>query len=258
MLGRAAEIIARRLPFDRAMRLIALLFAEQGFGAGAHVETSGEANVFSLIASPAPLLVDVGGHAGAYSEAFLSRFPNGSALLVEPSQAHLALARERLAGRKVDFLGVALSDSEGEADLYKDKAVSGLASLTRRRLSHHGIDMALTERVQCRTLDGIVAERSIAHIDLLKIDVEGHELAVLHGGAKTIDAGVVDRIQFEFGGCNLDTRTTLQDFFYFFQTAGFVLHVVGPRALNPIREYNELYEHYRTTNFLAIRTPRSA
>lgn len=40
--------------------------------------------------------------------------------------------------------------------------------------------------VKTKTLDTLIAENSITDIGLLKIDVEGHEMEVIQGGAKTI------------------------------------------------------------------------
>ena len=53
-------------------------------------------------------------------------------------------------------------------------------------------------------------------IDIMKLDVEGHELDVLEGSRKTINS--IKLIQFEFGGCNIDSKTFFQDFYYFLKT----------------------------------------
>ena len=50
-------------------------------------------------------------------------------------------------------------------------------------------------------------------IDFFKIDVEGHEMDVLKGIGDKISN--IKLIQFEFGGCNIDTRCFFQDFWYF-------------------------------------------
>jgi hypothetical protein len=102
-------------------------------------------------------------------------------------------------------------------------------------------------------LDLCFAICGLAHsIDLLKIDVEGHELSVLRGATKTMERGLIKVVQFEFGGCNLDTRTNLQDFFYFFKEFKFVIGLVQPAGrIQLLEQYDEFYEQYRTTNFVA-------
>lgn len=246
------EKIARKLPWSIAWRATRMLLRSQGIGAGADVAVSGEQAVFDLVPGPRPVLFDVGGHVGEYSDAFLKRFPGGEVVLFEPSASHMSEARARL-GDNVDYLQVAVSDREGSATLYKDADISGLASLTRRDLGHRDVVMNLTETVQCRTLDSIVAERGIGRIDLLKIDVEGHELDVLRGAAETFASGKIGVVQFEFGGCNLDTRTTLKDFFALFERLGFALHLVRPAGdLARLGRYDEALEQYQTTNYVAV------
>jgi hypothetical protein len=92
---------------------------------------------------------------------------------------------------------------------------SGLASLTKRRLAHFGVEMDLSEKVKISTIDDHCSDRGIAHIDLLKLDVEGHELDVLNGGSEMFRKSAIHRITFEFVCCNIATRTFFQDFLFF-------------------------------------------
>jgi FkbM family methyltransferase len=250
-VGRILEPVARKLPFETAMRVVNLLLRSQGIGSGDAVSTSGEERVFDLISSKAPVLFDVGGHAGEYSKMFLKRFPLGTSMLFEPSAVHMEIAEQALPDR-VRFFRVALNSAAGTASLYKDKSVSGMASLTKRDLDYRNIKMDVVETVACRTLDSVVDETGIERIDLLKIDVEGHELDVLKGAEKAFAENRIGLVQFEFGGCNLDTRTTMADFFRFFQARGYVLHIVRPAGdVVALPKYHEAYEQYQTSNYLA-------
>lgn len=105
------------------------------------------------------------------------------------------------------------------------------------------------------TLDAWCARSGVVP-DLLKIDVEGHELDVLAGASDVLHS--VSVVQFEFGGCNIDTRTYFQDFFYFFTRAGFNLFRLGPKGLDRIAAYSEAEESFQTTNYFAVRAPRSS
>jgi hypothetical protein len=142
--------------------------------------------------------------------------------------------------------------------LYKHADISGLASLTRRRLDHFNIAMDKVEMVQLQTVDEVMAQHKLETIDLLKIDVEGHELDVLKGATQGLRGNRIGVVQFEFGGCNLDTRTTLQDFYYFFKPFGFQIGLVQPAGrVQWLPRYDEFFEHYRTTNFLAASHDRA-
>ena len=87
-------------------------------------------------------------------------------------------------------------------------------------------------------------------LDYVKIDVEGHELDVLEGFGDLIKN--VRLIQFEFGGCNIDTRTFFQDFWYYFTEKDFLIFRVTPRGPLLIKNYTEKDEFFLTTNYIAL------
>ena len=88
------------------------------------------------------------------------------------------------------------------------------------------------------------------YIDFLKIDVEGHEMNVLQGIGSKISH--IKLIQFEFGGCNIDSRIFFQDFWYFFSTNNFKIFRISPFGLIELNQYKEIYESFSTTNFLCL------
>lgn len=173
----------------------------------------------------------------------------------EPSAFTFAKLSQTHANNPVIRLNnCALSNREEEAILYSDGDGSGLASLTKRRLDHFAIDFNKQENITLTTLDTYAMTHNIEHIHLLKLDVEGHELDVLHGGLELFDQEKIDMVTFEFGGCNIDTRTFFQDFWYFFTEKNFLIFRILPRGkLLPITSYKETYEQFITTNYLAIR-----
>jgi FkbM family methyltransferase len=241
------------LSFEAAMTISKQVLEAQGFGAGGTMQSSGELGVFKLVAAEAPMLFDVGGHIGEYTEKFLERFPQGRSYVFEPSGSHLALLRQRLGDRpEVRIFPLGLGAEAGQATLYKDREISGLASLSQRRLDYLNIKMEQTETVSISTVDRIVEETGLTSIELLKIDVEGHELFVLRGAAKAMERGIIKLVQFEFGGTDLDTHTNLQDFYYFFKTFNFIIGLIQPSTcIRLLDQYDEFYEQYRTTNFIA-------
>lgn len=148
----------------------------------------------------------------------------------------------------VSVLPLALGRVAGSAQLWADQEGSGLSSLTQRRLDHFGVDFSISERVVVETLDEWSRGAGVRP-DLIKLDVQGHELDVLLSGIETVSQTSV--VQFEFGGCNIDTRTYFQDFFYFFKELDFALFRLGPRGLIPITYYREADEAFATSNFFA-------
>ena len=137
--------------------------------------------------------------------------------------------------------------------LYFDKTGSELASLTKRKMDQFGIDFNKSEKVKVTTIDQYCLENTINHIQLLKIDIEGHELDALIGARKMFDKKAIDIVSFEFGGCNVDSRTFFQDFWYFFSEINMkIFRIVPSGYLYPIDSYKQTYEQFKTTNFIAI------
>jgi hypothetical protein len=62
-------------------------------------------------------------------------------------------------------------------------------------------------------------ENNVMTIDFVKIDTEGYELNVLQGFENYL--AQVQIIQFEYGGCNLDSNTKLIDIIKYLEKYGF-------------------------------------
>ena len=95
----------------------------------------------------------------------------------------------------------AVSNKIGEIKLYLPSVGSGLASVHKRHdtsIVHYEYDEIF---VQTITIDDYIEENGINKIDILKIDVEGHELEVLKGAIKCFNKGIIETIQFEIWFC---------------------------------------------------------
>ena len=231
-----------------------------GIGAGASVESSGEAGIFLKLREIAkePLCIfDVGANKGQFINLALRNLEGVKFQIYafEPAAETYRVLAETVRGfQNIVLNNFGLSGQSGQLELHYDVEGSGLASLTERRLEHFGISLSQKEVVRLETLDNYCAAQGIARIDLLKIDVEGHELDVLRGGERMFKSDAVGMVSFEFGGCNIDTRTYFQDFYYFFREYGMEISRVTPSGyLVPVNSYKESFEQFRTTNFLAVK-----
>lgn len=228
------------------------------------VEESGERDFLHRLAGEwadrAEITVfDVGGYAGAYARAARSAFGARARIhCFEPNPVMYAGLEERVAGdNAITCHRLALSDERGSARLFVDRQGSSRASLVEG--SFEVIERPATEsfEVATETVDDVARAEDVERIDVLKIDVEGHELAVLRGARNLLARRAVEVIQFEFGEANLASRTYLRDFHELLGT-GYELFRLTTRG--PVRfEYRTKYEIFALeTNYLAIAGPAAA
>lgn len=234
-------------------RFITLANRILGLGFGTQSLESEFENSRKFLIEQPKLILDIGGNKGEYTQTVIQKFPNAEVHIFEPSNLNYKLLLERFKKYpNIHISNNAISDQQESQILYADVEGSGLASLTQRRLGHFGLEMQVEERVETTTIDKywteVLNERDI---DIIKIDIEGHELSALRGAHKALEH--VKVVQFEFGGCNIDTRSFFQDFWYFFLEKGFSLYRNSPIGSIPIPRYTESLEYFQTTNYIAVK-----
>jgi FkbM family methyltransferase len=256
LVGISGNSISQKL-LERNVNISQFLM---GIGSGAGVDSSGEKAIFQILlkkSNPPYCIFDVGSNKGQFLDLILRSIPtnNFSIHCFEPGNTTFQVLLENTTtDDRIKLNNIGLGKESKEMLLYYDKAGSGLASLTQRRLKHFNIEQSKSEEVKIETIDNYCHQNNIEKIDLLKIDVEGHELDVLMGANHMLKQNRVNLISFEFGGCNIDTRSFFQDFYYFFKDRGMELFRITPSSyLHPITSYKEIDEQFRTTNFLAIK-----
>lgn len=145
--------------------------------------------ILSSLPSKGGVFIDVGANVGIFTfwAALKMRRHGGVIHVIEP-QYELAWVFTFLRSlfRKVTIVvnHIVLSDSQGVLILERRSVGSGGASV------RHGMDEKVREElalsVESRTLDGYALGQDVHRVDTVKIDVEGHELAVILGGLDTI------------------------------------------------------------------------
>lgn len=201
-------------------------------------------------------IVDAGANVGSWSRALLELQNNLSELvMIEPNLDHRidheAIFREYSCKIKTEW--VALGSQHGKMLLYYDSEKSTLASLYERKIEHHQITLASKKEVVVDTLEDICVRHNIKEIDFLKLDLEGHELAALQGAESMISNYSIKALQFEMGGCNIDSRTFFKDFWEFLCLEhGYAMFRILPkRRLLKISSYTEGLERFTWQNVLA-------
>lgn len=232
-------------------KIIYILFKLTGIGWGGARTVSREVRYVKSIIKNGSVFVDCGGNIGNYSNEIIKNFKDPEIHIFEPSRKNVDILLKRFSNNKIKINNVALSNKSSESILFSNESGSGLSSLTKRKLDHLDIEFNIEEKIKVIPFKDYWNESiNSEFIDLFKIDVEGHEMDVLNGIGERISN--IRLIQFEFGGCNIDTRSFFQDFWYFFNNYNFKIFRITPIGLIEINQYKEIYESFITTNFLCL------
>lgn len=225
--------------------------AEMGIGVTSDMALNGELAMLREVPAGG-VVFDVGANRGEFAAAAAREIPQVRLHCFEPQAIAFAQLCRSVPGAQHN--NFALGAQADTLKLYSDAPGSPMASVYRRRLEHFGMRFEHEETVKVAMLDTYCAERDLRHIDLLKLDAEGHELAVLAGASRMLERQAIDTVLFEFGGTDIDSRTFLQDFFYLLSDVGMRIHrLVPPGYLHPIERYTELCEQFAYTNYVARR-----
>jgi len=164
---------------------------------------------------PSATIFDVGANSGRYSALARELAPTATIHAFEPHPASFKKLSELAATLNIYAHPIALGETTCEIDFYDyaDDQGSEHASVYRDVIEGIHRRPATETRVRCETLDSVVQERGFERINLLKIDTEGHELAVLKGAHELLHQGRIDVVQFEFNAMNIISRVYMKDFF---------------------------------------------
>jgi FkbM family methyltransferase len=241
-------------------RLHEIALKGMNFGNGAEFALSGELVALEYIKSKLshehilPLvLFDVGANSGNYSlklQEIFSPIPLNIYSFEAAVDMFKILQGNTQIYPQIRTFHQGISHEKGSMQLFKNQSFSGLSSLYQRRLQHFNLEMNETETVQLTSIDEFCQQEHINRIDFLKLDIEGHELKALQGAKKMIQSNKIRFIQFEFGGCNIDSRTYFQDFYYLLKDK-YNLYRIVKDGLYPITHYREIDEIFTTINYLA-------
>jgi FkbM family methyltransferase len=221
---KALQILLRLWPFPRgAGRIIDYCFSKIAFDddivtvrttdgfdmnimpndlIGRHIYLTGEfdrstAELLFNFAAPGDTLLDIGANIGYVSACFLKNVPNSKVIAVEPQPAVLDLLRDNL-GRfgpdRHQVVPVAVSDRNDDGWLEICALNKGASRLTTQ-------SNGLTTRVEMWSADRLFSRLNLDKVDLIKLDVEGHEDVVLRASRAALQRLKPRAIVFEDHAC---------------------------------------------------------
>jgi FkbM family methyltransferase len=200
-----------------------------------------------------PVFLDVGANVGHYSAMLLEQFPTAFIHAFEPHPKNYSrLIGNAFPVQRAKCHNVAIGESKGSLTLYDYAANDGSqhASLYEATITEFNDRAAVGTTVPVETLDEVAANEGIAYIDFLKIDTEGHELAVLAGASQLLRDGRIGHIQFEFNALHVFSRAFFRDFRKILHTHSF--YRLLPKGLLPLDANITTTEIFAFQNIVAV------
>jgi FkbM family methyltransferase len=223
------------------------------------LSTNGESSLQRWIIELSPAgreihVLDVGANVGRWSSAMLVAARQGGRLgdlrlrAFEPSSYTFGRLSEELGGQPVSLHQVALSERSGSTVLHVMAPGAGINSLHEPSRPLAG---ATTEEVATTTLDACAEHAALDQITLVKIDTEGHDLAVLRGARKLLAEHRILAAQFEYNHRWIAARSYLRDAFELLVPLGYRLGKLTPRGVEFYPGWDADLETFVEGNYVA-------
>jgi hypothetical protein len=115
------------------------------------------------------------------------------------------------------------------------------------------MEKSLIRKVYLKETAKMYTQASMLKRKLRRIDkyIEGHELKAFEGFGKYLNSDFIDYIQFEYGGANLDSHSSLMEIYKLFSNSGFKIAKVMSNSLE-LREYSPFMDNFNYCNYVAI------
>jgi FkbM family methyltransferase len=151
----------------------------------------GTAKTLQELVKPGDVVLDIGANIGAHTLRLAQSVgPGGKVYAFEPADFAFAKLKRNLAlnpelesrTSPQQLLLVAMLSQKVEQEIYASWPLETVDSVHPK---HRGRLVSTTQAI-VETLDGFARRHGIARLDLIKMDVDGHELPVLRGGMETL------------------------------------------------------------------------
>ena len=176
------------------------------------------------------VILDVGAHIGMTALELSDAFPEAVVHAFEPGSRNFARLKANLSGKpEIQLHQLAIGAASGSANLLIEPEHPSMARI--------GEGDGPSETVEVTTLDQFCGDNGIGHVDVMKVDTEGHEFEVLEGARELISEGRIDLIKLECGvNPDFDYHADLAEVMTYLQERGYRLFGIYDQwecTLNP-------------------------
>lgn len=236
-----------RVMYRLALRGMGVMNSENDF-------ISGERFILRLLSRSQPkLIVDVGANEGQFAALCLQN-TQAKVISFEPHPVTFDKLQKRHS-KEPRWMGIdkALGRESGAFKLYDHAGGEGTQHASLQEGVFESVYNATPEAIDVGvlTLDEFAKKHGIDHISLLKIDVEGFELAVIEGAQELMASGKVEMVLFEFNSMNVSSGSSLAAFQRCMPDYNF--YRLLPNALLPLSKEAVMFrEIFVFQNILAV------
>lgn len=259
-IAAATDVVCHAVGRRRVVRAARFIHRRACLDGPNDMDTNGEIWLQHQVVGMSPpakriLVLDVGANVGRWSSAMLSaasqagRFDDLDLHAFEPSAYTFARLSEALVSPRVTLGQMALGDQPGLSTLRVITPGAGTNSLYESPLTGAAVS---TENVQTTTLDNYAECAGLdGTIALVKIDTEGHDLAVLRGARRLLTGQRITTLQFEYNQRWIFARTFLRDAFELLVPLGYSIGKLTWRGVEFYPQWDADLESFVEANYVA-------
>lgn len=198
--------------------------------------------LFQKIVKPGMVVVDIGAHIGYFTRLFAKLTgTDGVIYALEADPENFSLLQKNTAHLKnVRALKIAAIDKKGEISFYRSEKTGCHSTIPNAEQQKEVITVTATD------LDSLLlTEIGASKIDLIKMDIEGGEMAALRGMTKIITLNPKIALVIEFNpGCLKMAKIIPTDFIQTLRDFGFQIFSIQTKNLIEIEPQENSPEKY--------------
>ena len=180
--------------------------------------------------------VDVGSNTGNYAKKLEEKVNCSKVYFFEPI---ISLFNQLPESNKYKKYNIGLGSENKDNKFYECLDKYAHSSFVLRKHFIENNYKIIERSIPTRRLDSIIQDENI---DFLKIDVEGFEFEVLKGCEELLKKEKIKFIQFEYGGCFLDSNLTLNKVIDFLKQFDYnVYHLNKNKKFIMINDFEDKY-----------------
>lgn len=206
-----------------------------------------------------PIILDVGSNRGDWAKETIKYLSASRIYCFEIIPGVRTLLSESL-GRypNIEIVDYGLSDHNGDVVVQWNATNDETSAICPRNpdsLDDEWANMSMYKPINCKvqTGDQAMSMLKLGRIDIIKIDVEGHEVEVLKGFENLLSSPTKKPklIQLEYGTTYLPPKHTLSEVYELLEKNGYVIGRLYTNGVD-FKSYNVKDDNFRMGNYIAI------